>query len=138
MLGPGNPYQKTQVTTSSPEKILLMLYDGALNFTKIARDKMVKGDKPGKGKYISLAQAIVAELMNTLNHDIAPVIARDLERLYVYMIDEYVAANISNNPTHLDNVIRIMSKMRDTWVEAIDLAKKERLAGGSLQMSQSR
>ena len=115
-----------------------MLYDGALNFTKIARDKMVKGDKPGKGKYISLAQAIVAELMNTLNHDIAPVIARDLERLYVYMIDEYVAANISNNPTHLDNVIRIMSKMRDTWVEAIDLAKKERLAGGSLQMSQSR
>jgi flagellar protein FliS len=134
MLGSGNPYQKTQITTSTPEKILIMLYDGALNFTKIAREKMVKDDKAGKGMYISKSQAIVAELMNTLNHEVAPVIARDLERLYIYIIDEYIAANISNNPIHLDNIIRIMSTMRDTWVEAVDIAKKERTGNNGVQM----
>lgn len=138
MLGSDNPYQKTQIITSTPEKILIMLYDGAVNFTKIAREKLVKGDKAGKGMYISKAQAIVAELMNTLNHEVAPVIARDLERLYIYMIDEYIAANISNNPIHLDNVIRIMTTMRDTWAEAIDIAKRERVADLSVQMGRVR
>lgn len=138
MLGLGNPYQKTQVTTSTPEKILIMLYDGALNFTKIAREKLVKGDRAGKGMYISKSQAIIAELMNTLNHSVAPVIARDLERLYIYMIDEYIAANISNNPVHLDNIIRIMTTMRDTWSEAIDIAKRERASDISDQMGRFR
>lgn len=138
MLGSTNPYQKTQVTTSTPEKILIMLYDGALNFTKIAREKLIKGDRPGKGLYISKSQAIVAELMNTLNHEVAPVIARDLERLYIYMIDEYIAANISNNPIHLDNIIRVMSTMRDTWVEAVEIAKSQRVVGVSAQMGRFR
>ncbi len=125
----GNPYQKTQVTSSNPEKILIMLYDGAINFTKIALDKMNKGDRAGKGKFIGNAQAIIAELMNTLNHDAAPVIAKDLERLYIYLIDEYIAANISNAPKHLDNIIRILTIMRDTWSEAVEVAKKERISG---------
>jgi flagellar secretion chaperone FliS len=124
-----NPYQKTQVTSSNPEKILIMLYDGAINFTKIALDKMSKGDRAGKGKYIGNAQAIIAELMNTLNHDAAPVIAKDLERLYIYIIDEYIAANISNVPKHLEHVVRILTMMRDTWLEAMELAKKERMSG---------
>ena len=124
-----NPYQKTQVTSSNPEKILIMLYDGAINFTKIALDKMNKGDRAGKGKYIGNAQAIVAELMNTLNHDTAPVIAKDLERLYIYIIDEYIAANINNAPKHLEHVVRILTMMRDTWVDAVEVAKKDRAAG---------
>ena len=124
-----NPYQKTQVTSSNPEKILIMLYDGAINFTKIALDKMNKGDRAGKGKYIGNAQAIIAELMNTLNHDAAPVIAKDLERLYIYIIDEYIAANISNAPKHLEHVVRILTMMRDTWVDAVEIAKKERTSG---------
>jgi flagellar secretion chaperone FliS len=124
-----NPYQKTQVTSSNPEKILIMLYDGAINFTKIAIEKMGKGDRAGKGKYIGNAQAIVAELMNTLNHETAPVIAKDLERLYIYIIDEFIAANISNTPQHLEHVVRILTLLRDTWVEAVDIVKKERLTG---------
>ena len=131
---PLSQYQNTQVITSTPEKILIMLYDGAINFTKIAMDKLVKGDLAGKGMYISKAQAIVAELMNTLNHDVDSDLAMQLERLYVYIIDEYIAANISNSAVHLENVVRIMSTMRDTWVEAIDIAKKEHDAGGMRPM----
>lgn len=124
-----NPYQMTQVTSSNAEKILIMLYDGAINFTRIAHEKMDKGDRAGKGMYISKAQAIVAELMNTLNHEAAPVIAKDLERLYIYVIDEYIAGNISNNSKHLENVLRIMTMLRDTWVEAVEIARKNRTSG---------
>jgi flagellar secretion chaperone FliS len=134
MLTPLNQYQNTQIITSNPEKILIMLYDGAINFTKIALDKLSKGDMASKGKYISKAQAIVAELMNTLNHEVGGDLARNLERLYIYLIDEFIAANINNAPEHLENAIRIMSSMRDTWVEAAAIVKKERETGVPRQM----
>lgn len=126
MLSPLNQYQNTQVSTSSPEKILLMLYDGAINFTKIALEKLQKGDVGGKGLYIGKAQAIVAELMNTLNHEVGGDISNRLEQLYIYIIDEYIEANLKNSPKALENTLKILTTLRDTWAEAIDVVKQER------------
>ena len=129
MYTPINQYKTTQVSTSSPEKILLMLFDGAINFSRIALDKMEKKDIAGKGNFISKAQAIVAELMNTLNHEVGGEIARNLERLYMYVINEYVEANIHNSPKALENAIKILTMLRGTWTEAIEIVKKERETG---------
>src|ERR1035441_7478067 len=126
MYKPANQYQNVQVTTSNPEKILIMLYDGALNFTRIAIDKIGKGDRGGKGIYINKVQAIVGELRRTLNHEVGGEIAKQLDRLYIYLSRELIAANINNNAKPLHNAIRILTTMRDTWVEAIELVKKER------------
>lgn len=128
MLTPYNQYQNTQVITSSPEKILLMLYDGAINFTKIAITMMEKKDIAGKGKFIGKAQAIVSELMNTLNHDVGGDISRRLEQLYIYLIDEYLKANMHNSIKSLENAVKILTILRDTWVEAIEVWKREKEA----------
>lgn len=140
MLSPFNQYQNTQINTSSPEKLLLMLYDGAINFTRIALDKMEKKDIAGKGMYIGKAQAIVSELMNTLNHEVGGDISRQLERLYIYLIDEYLAANINNSPRSLENALRILTILRDTWVEAIEIWRREResLAASTAQQAPPR
>jgi flagellar secretion chaperone FliS len=125
---PLRQYQQTQVTTSSPEKILLMLYDGAINFTRIAMEKAACGERGERGKYVSKAQAIVAELMNTLDHETGGAVAMRLEQLYLYVINEYVNANINNSLKSLENTIRILSMLRDTWAEAFEIVKKEREA----------
>lgn len=126
MLTPFNQYQHTQVNTSSPERLLLMLYDGAINFSRIALEKMEKGDIAGKGTFIGKAQAIVAELMNTLDHEVGGDISQGLERLYIYIINEFLEANINNSPRSLNNALRILTMLRDTWSEAIVIWKKER------------
>ena len=130
---PLKQYQQTQVSTSSPEKILLMLYDGAINFSRIAQEKAANGDKSERGKYVSKAQAIVAELMNTLDHETGGVIADRLEQLYLYIINEYVQANVNNSVSSLGNTIKILSMLRDTWAEAIEIVKKERETGAIAQ-----
>ena len=130
---PLKQYQQTQVSTSSPEKILLMLYDGAINFSRIAQEKAANGDKSERGKYVSRAQAIVAELMNTLDHETGGVIADRLEQLYLYIINEYVQANVNNSVSSLGNTIKILSMLRDTWAEAIEIVKKERETGAIAQ-----
>lgn len=126
-----NQYQNTQVTTASPEKILLMLYDGAINFTRIARERMEQGDVAGKAKFIGKGLAIVTELMNTLNHDVGGEIAQRLEQLYIYIIDEYTTANVNNSVKSLDNALKILTSLRETWAEAIEIWRRERVAGSA-------
>ena len=126
---PLRQYQQTQVSTSNPEKILLMLYDGAINFSRIARDKAANDERGERGKYVSKAQAIVAELMNSLDHEVGGAIAKRLEQLYMYIINEYVNANVNNSVSSLDNTIRILGILRDTWAEAIEIVRNERETG---------
>lgn len=130
---PLKQYQQTHVNTSSPEKILLMLYDGAINFSRIAIEKAEKGDKGERGKYVSKAQAIVAELMNSLDHEVGGAIAERLTQLYMYIINEYVQANVNNSVTSLENTVRILSILRDTWAEAIVIVQREREAGAAIR-----
>jgi flagellar protein FliS len=121
-------YQQTQINTSSREKILLMLYDGAINFSRLAMDNAAKGDRSGRAKYISKAQAIVGHLMDTLDHKAGGDITKRLKQLYMYIIFEYVNANVNNSVTSLANAIKILGMMRETWTEAIEIVKKERVA----------
>jgi len=127
MYAPANQYRQMQVTTASREKVLLMLYDGAINFSKMAQDRMSNQDIVGKGTYVSKALAIVTELMNTLNHDACHEVAADLQRLYLYVIGEYSKANLNNDPKALDNAISILSNLRETWTEAVAIVQQEKV-----------
>jgi flagellar protein FliS len=46
--------------------------------------------------------------------------------LYIYLIDEYINANINNSPQSLENAVRILSMMRETWADAIVIVNRER------------
>lgn len=121
-----NPYQNTQITTATPEKILVMLYDGAIKFTLLAQERMKQKDLAGKGVYIGKALAIVTELMATLNHEIGGEVAANLEQLYIYLIGEYGQANLHNEVSHLENAHKILVTLRDTWTEATEIWYQER------------
>jgi flagellar protein FliS len=91
-------------------------------------DNAAKGDRSGRAKYISKAQAIVGHLMDTLDHKAGGDITKRLKQLYMYIIFEYVNANVNNSVTSLANAIKILGMMRETWTEAIEIVKKERVA----------
>lgn len=128
MSAPFNPYQHTQVTTASPEKILIMLYDGAISFSRTALDKLNQGDIAGRGLYIGKALAIVAELMNTLNHEVGGEVSQRLEQLYVYLLDEFTRANLQGTAKPLEDAIKVLLILRDAWTEAIKIKQDERAA----------
>lgn len=113
-------YQKTQVTTASPEKILLLLYEGAIRFVKIAQVRMQEKNIAEKGKYISKTMAIVSELMNTLDHKVGGQLAADLENLYMFMIDKLIEANIKNEPEHLEVVEKLLTTLYGAWQDVVN------------------
>jgi flagellar protein FliS len=123
-----NPYQKykaTSIQSASREKLLLMLYEGAIKFTKLAIVAAEQRKIADRGMNIGRAYDIVLELNNTLDHKIGGEIAMNLEQLYMFITDQFTKANMTGDAQHLKNALRVLETLYDGWVKAIEKVKKE-------------
>lgn len=130
---PYQAYQKTQVMTSRPDKVLLLLYEGAIRFTKIAAQKAREKNIPEKGKYISKALAIISELMNTLDHEKGGALASDLEGLYMFMMDKLIDANIKNSAEDCEAVEKLLTTLYSAWKDVIENPRPDGVPSKTLQ-----
>lgn len=133
MSNPYRQYQKTAVTTASREKILLMLYEGAIRFIKQAKIAMDEKRIADKGKYISKATAILSELMATLDFKVGGELAVDLENLYVFMIDKLIEGNIENKVESLNQVEGLLNTLYAAWKDVIENPREDGVPSPSLQ-----
>ena len=124
-----NQYQQNQVSTASPEQILLMLYDGAIRFTRRAISGIEENKPELKASGVSKAMAIIAEFSNSLDHKIGGQIAEDLDALYDFMMRELTSANLKNDLVKLKNVEKLLMDLRQTWGEAVEVSKQEKAPG---------
>lgn len=133
MSNPYSQYQKTQVTTASKERVLLMLYEGAIRFTKQASAAMKQKKIAEKSKYISKATAILSELMATLDFKAGGQLAVDLENLYVFMIDKLIDGNIKNDPESLQVVEQLLMTLYEAWKDVIENPRPDGVPSQKLQ-----
>ncbi len=123
-----NAYQKyknTAVQSASREKILLMLYEGAIKFTKLAIKAAEEKKIADRGVNIGRAFDIIMELNNTLDHKVGGEIANQLEQLYMFMMEQYTKSNISGDPAPLRENLKLLNTLYDGWVQAVEKLKQE-------------
>ncbi len=111
-------YKLAEVKTADSKKLVVMLYEGAISFLKIAKDRLLKNDMAAKGIYIGKAQDIILELNSSLDMKRGGKIARSLRNLYLFMNRTLIQANIQNDPKKIENVIEILEKLLPAWKEA--------------------
>ena len=133
MSNPYSQYQKTQITTASREKVLLMLYEGAIRFTKQAQVAMEQKKVAEKGKLISKATAILSELMATLDFKVGGQLAVDLENLYIFMIDKLIEGNINNDPEALKTVENLLMTLYSAWKDVVENPRDDGVPSPRLQ-----
>jgi flagellar protein FliS len=120
-----NQYQNNQVTTASPEQVLIMLYDGAIRFVRQAKQAIVDGKQAEKAAAIGKVIAIVTEFSNTLDYEVGGEIALDLSRLYDFMIRELSAVNARGSLERLEPVEKILLELRGAFAEAVEINKRQ-------------
>ena len=123
-----NPYQKykkASFESASREKLLLMMYEGAIRYVKKSLKAIESGDIAERGMNIGYAYDVIMELNNTLDHDVGGEVAKNLEQLYMFMTDQLIKANIRSDKEKLENVLGILETLYQGWVEAIEKLKKE-------------
>ncbi len=123
-----NPYQKykkTSVESASKEKLLLLLYEGAIRYVKKAIMAIESKNIAERGMNVGYAYDVIMELNNTLNHEVGGELAKSLEQLYMFMTDQLIKANIAADKEKLQGVLRVLETLYDGWVQAIEKLKKE-------------
>lgn len=119
-------YQKTTVETASNEKILIMLYDGAIQFLNKAKIALSEKNYEQSHNNLMGAQRILEEFINTIDKEPNPELANNLINLYEYFITRLVQANIKHEIGPVDEVLKFLKDLKSTWEQAISIAQKER------------
>ncbi len=114
-------YSNNKIMTASPAELTLMLYEGAIKFCNLAEAGLERKDIQKAHTNIVKAQKIIDYLRQTL--DMQYEVAKDFERIYVYLSDRLVEANVKKDPAILQEVNRHLHSVRDTWKEVMRLTK---------------
>jgi len=117
-------YQQNQILSASPEQILLMLFDGAIRFTRQAMLALEEENTAGFCHGVSKSMAIITEFSNSLDHSVGGEIAENLDALYSFMIRELIQANLHKDMEKMRVVETLLVDLRSTWGEAILLNKQ--------------
>lgn len=121
-----NPYAKyktNSINTATPEELTLMLYNGALKFCNQAMAALEEKDYIKANQLIQRVQDIIREFQITLKPEYE--ISQQLDALYDYIYRRLVSANIRKDISMLTEATDLIRNMRDTWKEAMKLAKQD-------------
>src|SRR5690348_14179915 len=108
-------YLRTQVESSTPLELVVLLYDAALRCTLAARDAMARRDIAARRDAISKAMAIVSELQATLDLAEGGAIAADLDRLYTWIIGRLTAATTEQRVQPIEEARSVLTTLASAW-----------------------
>ncbi|MGE7999146.1 flagellar export chaperone FliS [Lysinibacillus sp. NPDC093190] len=124
-----NAYKQNSVTTASPGELTLMLYNGCLKFLHKAKHAIHEKNVEEKNTNLIKAQAIISELMATLNMDIE--VSKNMFALYEYINHRLVEANIQSDVAIIEEVEGLVTEFRDTWKEVIRINRQQQYGQGN-------
>lgn len=110
---------ETGVLAASPNKLIIMLYEGAIAACQSAIVHMQNKDIQNKGAVLSKAIMIIESgLRLSLDKKAGGEVAASLDSLYAYMSNRLAIANIRNQPELVHEVIKLLTDLKSAW-EAI-------------------
>lgn len=111
-------YQRNAVLTASPEKLVKLLYDGAIRNLEKCRAGLTEtrtSHSSEVGTALSRAIGIIGELRASLDHAVGGEVSQDLDRLYEYSLDQLSQANVSRQPDGVNNALRVLRTLKEGW-----------------------
>ena len=106
---------ETGVAAASPQRLVVMLYDGALAAIADGRAHLVAGRTAPKGRALGKAIGIIDEGLKAALDPSQGAIARQLMDLYDYIAQRLLLGNARNDVGLLDEATRLLGELRDAW-----------------------
>jgi flagellar secretion chaperone FliS len=120
-------YKKAAILTASPERLILMLYDGALDSMRRAKAGFQVEELKARNEMISnnliKAQNIFGELQRSLRMDKGGEYTDQMFGLYDFYVMKLNEANFKKEEEPIDVVIELFSDIRDAWREMLSKQK---------------
>ena len=108
-------YQETAVLTQDKGKLIVMLYEGAIKFLKLAQKDIEEGNYESKNTYINKAWDIINELNVNLDMESGGELAQNLRGLYNFMNRHLGQANARKDAGMIREVITLLEELNQSW-----------------------
>jgi flagellar secretion chaperone FliS len=118
-------YTESSVLTASPERLVVMLYDGAIRFLNQSAAAMREGQKDRSREKMRRAEAIVDELNISLDMSYGEIPQR-LREIYMFCKRSLHTANVQVEPARIEAVTKLLAELRESWDEIASKAEAER------------
>jgi flagellar protein FliS len=112
-------YEKTDILTTDPHKLVLMLYDASLKHLFLVRKGIQNRDPVMRGEHLSKVIGIITELLSSVNSDPADDAANFLRGLYTAILTQLPKVNVTNEVATINTTIRYMAQLRTIWQEQV-------------------
>lgn len=116
-------YANNKLMTASPAELTLMLYEGAIKFCNLAIMGIEEKNIEKAHNNIIKVEHIIEEFQSTLDHRYP--VAKDFDEVYSYLMRRLTEANFKKDKEILEEVLKHLRTMRDTWKEVMRLAKAQ-------------
>ena len=114
-------YQTNNINTATPEKLMIMLFDGAIQFLQKAKIAIEEKNLQERSMNIDMARKILRELMRTIDLENGNDVSKNLFKLYNNMAMKLIKANVSKNAEMIDSVIEDLTNIRWGFQKAIEI-----------------
>jgi len=119
-MNPHRKYLEAKVRTARPEALMLMLFDGAIGNSTLAKTKLAERDYAGSCDLLVRSQKIMLELIGALKpEDLGQDIFQKLSGHYWFVHGRLVQANCDHRTQWIDEALFILNQIRDNWARAI-------------------
>jgi flagellar protein FliS len=115
-------YLETEILSSPPEELIIKIFDGLIQFTRIAIDKIKNDPTNIQVIHTNLrkGQRACALLMGGLNFEAAPELSRNLFSIYEFWHHELIIANMRQDASRLEQILPNMIDYRKTWSNIVE------------------
>jgi|LakMenE01Jun11ns_1017448.scaffolds.fasta_scaffold9958891_7 flagellar protein FliS len=119
-------FVKNMVDSASPEQLIVILYNGCLQWLAMAKKELEKNKEERVPNWtnfshqMKMSVSIIEHLQDSLNHDINQQFADQLFNLYEFLKSNLMRSNIEKNQEKMDFCIKIISDLKNGWQEGIN------------------
>ena len=114
-------YQTNNITTATPEKLMILLFDGAIQYLQKARIAIEEKNFKERSVNIESSRKIIRELMRTIDLENGNDVSKSLFRLYNRMATKLIKANVQRSVNLVDEVLEDLTNIRWGFQKAIEI-----------------
>ncbi|GAB6164202.1 hypothetical protein JCM19992_02020 [Thermostilla marina] len=108
-------YLEAEILTASPQKLHLMLIEGAIRFIERTRIAWQEENWDVGCETLIRSQQIIAEILAGLNPNTGGDLPKKVAALYIWMYRTLIEAGASRDQDKLREVVRVLEIERETW-----------------------
>ena len=119
-------FVKNMVDSASPEQLIVILYNGCLQWLAMAKKELEKNKEERVPNWtnfshqMKMSVSIIEHLQDSLNHDINQQFADQLFNLYEFLKSNLMRSNIEKSQEKMDFCVKIISDLKSGWQEGIN------------------